>query len=66
MKTKQLFDGVGITLKSGERFRFVCCDCALVHNAVLVSDDGNPIGLAVERNTRATKIRRTRKAKVAA
>lgn len=42
-------DGKGIELKSAEPFTFTCCDCGLTHRCVIVSEDGRPVGFAVER-----------------
>lgn len=61
MKYEQLVDGVGTTLPSGKIVRFACCDCGLVHDMVVVSNDRKPIGFAVRRNARATAGRRRRK-----
>lgn len=49
MKTEQLFDREGITLESAKPFAFTCCDCGLTHRMVIVSEDGKPVGFAVER-----------------
>jgi len=49
MKTEQLFDREGITLESAKPFAFSCCDCGLTHRMVIVSEDGKPVGFAVER-----------------
>jgi hypothetical protein len=53
VKYPRLVDGEGIAFKSGERFRFACCDCGLVHDMVLVAK-GKDIGMAVKRNARST------------
>ena len=45
----QLADCEGITLESNKPFAFKCCDCGLVHHMVIVSEDGRPVGFAVER-----------------
>lgn len=55
---KTLADAEGIELESGKPFRFACCDCGLVHDVVIVSQDGKPVGFAVRRNKRATGQRR--------
>jgi len=55
-----MIDCEGIAIESGEAFKFACCDCGLVHNIALVSEDGKPIGFAVQRNKRATAGRRKR------
>lgn len=58
MKAKrytQRFDGVGFTVKSGERTRWACCDCGLVHELVFVAGGkGSLIGVAAKVNARAT------------
>ena len=46
---EQIVDGEGFTINSKEPFKFKCCDCGLVHKMVLVSEDNNPIGFAMER-----------------
>jgi len=61
VKYEQLVDGVGTTIPSSKLIRFACCDCGLVHDMVLVSEDNKPIGMAVRRNARATAGRRRRK-----
>lgn len=56
---KILVDEEGIELKSQEKFRFACCDCGLVHDMVIATRKrGEPVGLAVKRNRRATTMRR--------
>ena len=43
------------TVRSHEKFRFSCCDCGLVHDMLMVaSPKGRVIGVAIERNERAT------------
>lgn len=54
----QRHDGEGFTVPSGHVYRLACCDCGLVHDIVLVSEDGRPVGLAARRNNRATAQRR--------
>ena len=51
-------DKEGFAIPSGVLYRLACCDCGLVHDIVLVSDDGNDIGFAACRNERATAARR--------
>ena len=51
-------DGVGFLIQSGQVQMFACCDCGLVHNIVFVSEDGKPIGVAAQRNRKATAKRR--------
>lgn len=58
MKYKQRFDGVGWEENSGVKTRWACCDCGLVHDIVFISHDKKPIGIAAERNNRATAARR--------
>ncbi len=58
-------DGEGFEVPSGVRYRIACCDCGLVHDFVFVSQDGKPIGIAAERNNRATGQRRRKKLPVA-
>ena len=58
MKYKQRKDGEGFEVPSGEIYRIACCDCGLVHDFVFVSEDGKPIGIAAQRNNRATAQRR--------
>lgn len=55
---KQRKDGEGFIVPSGEIYRIACCDCGLVHDFVFVSEDGQPIGVAAQRNSRATAQRR--------
>lgn len=54
----QRVDGEAWTIRSGEVIRLACCGCGLVHDVVLVSEDGKPIGIAVKRNKRATAQKR--------
>jgi hypothetical protein len=63
----RLQDGEGIALKSGHRFRFMCCDCGLVHDVAIVAPvrKGTAIGFAVRRNKRSTALARRHKKKVA-
>lgn len=53
-----LTDREGVELKSGEPFLFRCCDCSLVHRVVIVSQDGKPVGFAVQREPEITEERR--------
>ena len=57
-KYVQRKDGESWAINSGEITRLACCDCGLVHDLVLVSNDEEPIGIAVRRNNRATAQRR--------
>jgi hypothetical protein len=50
-------DGEGVARRSGELFKFACCDCGLVHDVVIVAR-GKDIGFAVRRNKRATAQKR--------
>lgn len=54
MKYPRIKDGEGVDLKSGQIFKFACCDCGLVHDMVIVSGKGRNVGLAMKRNKRAT------------
>jgi hypothetical protein len=69
MAFEQLIDGKGTTVPNKQIWRFMCCDCGLVHNVSLVADseaEGQEIGIAMARNHSATKRRRSsRKAKLA-
>lgn len=58
MEYQTLTDCEGIELESEKPFRFACCDCGLVHDVVIVSADGDPVGFAVKRNDSATATRR--------
>lgn len=55
----QRLDGEGWEVKSGEAFKLACCDCGLVHQVAIVSEDGK-IGIAAKRDNRATGQRRKR------
>jgi hypothetical protein len=55
---QQLHDCEGIELESNKPFNFACCDCGLVHRVVIVSEDGKPVGFAIERDPAATEARR--------
>lgn len=57
---KPIIDGEGFEMQSGEVFRLACCDCGLVHNVVIVSQDEAPVGVAMERNRKATVLRRNK------
>jgi len=60
-------NGEGWTIRNREPFRVACCDCGLVHNIVIASLDkrkGAVLGIAAERNERATAAKRRRKEKV--
>lgn len=57
MTYRVMNDGEGVEFRSGERWKFACCDCGLVHDMVIVSR-GRKIGLALKRNKRATAAKR--------
>jgi len=50
-------DGEGWEVKAGQAFKIACCDCGLVHQVVIVIDDGK-VGIAAKRDNRATGQRR--------
>jgi hypothetical protein len=50
-------DGEGWEVKPGEIFKLACCDCGLVHQVVIVIEDGK-VGIAAKRDARATGQRR--------
>lgn len=57
MKYIQRENGEGWAIKNRIPFRISCCDCGLVHNMVIVVSSkrkGTWIGIAAERNERAT------------
>lgn len=45
-------------VQSSEIHLIECCDCGLVHDFAFVSADGQPIGIAAQRNEEQTAIRR--------
>ena len=49
MEKEIMVDGVGVELESSIPFLLSCCDCGLTHKCVIVSQDGEPVGFAVER-----------------
>lgn len=51
-------DGEGFEIPSGILCRLACCDCGLVHDIVIVSNDRKPVGFAAKRNNRATAQKR--------
>jgi hypothetical protein len=53
-----MVDGEGVSLESNKPFSFTCCDCGLTHRCVIVSEDGKPVGFAIERDQRATAEKR--------
>lgn len=55
----QRVDGEGWEVPSGERYLIECCDCGLVHDFAFISHDGNPIGIAAQRNEEQTAVRRS-------
>jgi len=46
---EQLIDGEPITMQSNEIFKFKCCDCGLVHNMVIATEETQEIGFVIER-----------------
>lgn len=58
MTFQRLHDCEGVSLESEKPFAFQCCDCALVHRVVLASEDGKPVGFAVQRDVEATAVAR--------
>lgn len=50
-------DSEGWEVKPGEVFKLACCDCGLVHQVVIVIEDGK-VGIAAKRDARATGQRR--------
>jgi len=46
---EQLIDGEPITLMSNEVFEFKCCDCGLIHNMVIATEEKQEIGFVIER-----------------
>lgn len=61
MKYIKRKDGDGWSVKNRIPFRISCCDCGLVHNLVLHVRGrrrGFVIGIAAERNERATAAKR--------
>lgn len=60
----QRTDGEGFVVPLGELYRLACCDCGLVHDVVWAYDDKTKeLGMAVQRNNRATAQRRRNKHK---
>lgn len=57
MKYTQRKDGEGWEVNPGEVFKLACCDCGLVHQVVIVVEEGK-IGIAAKRDNRATGQRR--------
>lgn len=47
----QLVDGEPIVMESNEVFKFKCCDCGLVHNMVIATEEAQEIGFVVERES---------------
>jgi hypothetical protein len=57
MKYVKREDGEGWEIKNRIPFKIGCCDCGLVHNLVIVAPKmrkGAVLGIAAERNERAT------------
>ena len=58
-KYVQRVDGEGFIVPLNEKYRLACCDCGLVHDVVWVYDKKEKLlGMAVQRNNRATAQRR--------
>ena len=51
----QLYDGVGVSVRSKRPFRFRCCDCGMTHWFSLVQGKNGWIGFAVQRINRRRK-----------
>jgi len=57
----QRTDGEGFVVPLGELYRLACCDCGLVHDVIWLYDEKTKeLGMAVQRNNRATAQRRRR------
>lgn len=57
----QRTDGEGFVVPLEELYRLACCDCGLVHDVVWAYDEKTKeLGMAVQRNNRATAQRRRR------
>lgn len=61
MKYPRIIDGEGIELEPNKRIkggfellRFMCCDCGLVHTMGFAIEKNGNLGIAMERNQRAT------------
>ena len=63
-KYKQRVDGEGFNVPLGEVYKLACCDCGLVHRVVFVVEEGK-LGMATERDNRATGQRRRHMKKIA-
>jgi hypothetical protein len=64
----QRTDGEGWAIRNRVPFRISCCSCGLVHNVVVTVSGkrkGTWIGIAAERNNRATGQKRHKKDKLA-
>ena len=58
----QRYDGEGFVVPLRELYRLACCDCGLVHDVVWAYDKKTKeLGMAVQRNNRATAQRRKNK-----
>ena len=44
----QMVDGVGVTISSNEVFRFKCCNCGLVHDMVVATEEKQELGFAIK------------------
>ncbi len=58
MKYINRLDGEQFEVKNEEITRWACCDCGLVHDITFAIEDNGNIGVAAERNNRATAQRR--------
>jgi len=55
----QLKDGDTFELNpKGEKIKFACCDCGLVHDIAFAVEENGNIGVALQRNIDATEKRR--------
>lgn len=71
MKYPRLVDGMGIEVEphkqikgAFELLKFMCCDCGLVHTMSFAIEENGNLGIAMERNQRATAAaRRSQKRK---
>lgn len=61
IKYLQLEDNDKLEISAnGERIRFACCDCGLVHSMAFAIEKNGNIGIAIKRNVSATRTRRAR------
>lgn len=59
VKYIQRIDGEYWSITREEIFRIACCDCGLVHDIIVVEEDGE-LTMAARKNNRATGQRRRR------